>query len=122
MGGAEIAAQISAALAEIAQELGSGEFVVVLRQQTRGQANPWDIPATPPEPVALRAIDDGIREVYVPDSGATRQGRFITIEAAGVEPKVGDVLTVSGVDHSVLAVFPLAPAGVPLLWELEIGR
>jgi len=122
MGGARIAAEIGAALAEIAQELGDGEFVVMLHQQIRRQESPWDIPSTPPEPVALRALDDGIRKVYAPESGATRQARFITVEAAGVEPKVGDVLTVSGADHSVLAVFPLAPAGVPLLWDLEIGR
>lgn len=37
-----------------------------------------------------------------------------------VEPKQGDVLTWKGRDYTVIAVTPLAPAGVPVLFEAQI--
>ncbi len=36
------------------------------------------------------------------------------------EPKQGDVLTWSGRDYTVIAVKPLAPAGVPVLFEAQL--
>lgn len=36
------------------------------------------------------------------------------------EPKQGDVLTWSGSDYTVIAVKPVAPAGVPVLFEAQL--
>jgi hypothetical protein len=40
--------------------------------------------------------------------------------APGVEPKQGDVMTWAGVDYTVIAVKPVSPAGVHVLFEAQL--
>ena len=121
MSGEDIAAEVSAALREVAQDVGDGAFLVTLHPQPTAQVNPWDAPGATPDPVELAALDDGIREVYVQGSAATRRARMVTVEANGTVPAVGDSLTIDGLRHAVLGVMPLAPSGVALLYDLEIS-
>ena len=121
MSGAQIAAEISAALREVAAEVGDGVFIVTLKPQTT-QETPWDAPEAGITPIELAAIDDGIREIYVQGSQATRQARVVTVEAlGGVVPAVGDKLTVKDRDHAILSVMPLSPSGTDLLYDVELS-
>lgn len=54
------------------------------------------------------------------DGTLIRQGDRRALCAPGVEPKAGDVLAWQGADLAVIAVKPLAPAGLPVLFEAHI--
>ena len=121
MSGAQIAAEISAALREAAFDAGNGDFTVRLKPAAAGQQTPWDAPETASDPINLAGLDDNIREIYIQGSQATRLARMILVEAIeGVVPRNGDKLEVGGKDHLVLMVMPTAPFGVPVLYEVEI--
>ena len=120
MAGQDIAAEVSAALREAALAVGDGEFMVTFYPQAE-QDTPYDTPSAAPDPVELAALDNKLREVFVQGSQATRLARILTVEAAGYAPQLGDTVVVSGKSHTVLNVSPLSPAGVVLLYEVEIS-
>lgn len=48
------------------------------------------------------------------------QGDQLAYCAPGVEPKQGDSFVWAGVTHTVIAVKPTSPAGVPVLFEAQL--
>lgn len=111
-----IAAEIATAIS------GIGFGASVSRPIANEPVNPWDtaIPGAPTV-YSVTVIDDGIRNIYEPGSLIARKARVLTIGATGFIPAVSDVITVRGAAHEVLAVMPLAPGGVDLLYDIELG-
>ena len=112
-----IAQEVLAALQEAGREVGA----LVLTFTRAGVAeNPWDTPAAG-QTFALTAIDEGIREVYVSGSSATRKARMLMVDATGTAPAIGDKVAINGATHDVLAVLPEAPGGVAFYYRVEIS-
>jgi hypothetical protein len=95
--------------------------------------NPWEEPADPandPVDYQVVAIED-VRDIR--DMNGTligTQKRTLTIDATGVQPLKSDVIAVGvakadvaadTVFEEIIAVKPLAPSGVALLYELELS-
>lgn len=114
-----IAAEVLAALQEAGAAVGDGPYSLTFTRAGVAE-NPWDA-AGAETTFTLTAIDEGIKEVYVSGSSATRKARMLMVDATGTEPMIGDRVTVSGAAHDVLAVRPEAPGGVALYYMVEIS-
>ncbi len=120
MSGAEIAAEISAALREAATETGDGELIATLTKKGT-QDSPWDDPATPTtHSVAVVVTEYDLR--HVDGVLIQAQDRRVLVEAAGVVPKPSDTLTIGGVVYNVIRSMPLDPGGVALMFEVQARR
>ena len=108
--------------AEVVQAIGEVGFAATLTPAPARPADPWSLMGAAPAPVSVTIIDDGIIDLRVAGSSETRKARMVTIAAiVGVVPQISDVLTVRGRAHNVLAVKPLAPGGVDLMYQLELS-
>lgn len=129
MSGAQIRAEIAAALAEAGAEVGTGPFRVSL---IRGGATTRPFPDQPVGPGNM-PITTGAAQTWdllcVEDVQTTRDmagnmmaqsQRVLTVEAGIVEPLKSDVVEVQGIRHRIAEVVPLAPAGEALLYELRL--
>lgn len=114
-----IAQEVLAALQEAGQAVGSGPLVLTFSRAGVAE-NPWDTAAAG-QAFAITAIDEGIREVYVSGSSATRKARMLMVDATGTAPAIGDKVTLDGKSHDVLSVTSEAPAGTPLYYRVEIS-
>jgi hypothetical protein len=54
------------------------------------------------------------------DGSLILQGDQQAFCVPGVEPKQGDVMTWQRIDYTVIAVKPVSPAGVPVLFEAQL--
>lgn len=68
-----------------------------------------------PTTAAVFAFD----QKYI-DGTLVLQGDQRAYCAPAVEPKQGDKLTWQGADYTVVAVKPVSPAGIPVLFECQI--
>jgi hypothetical protein len=111
----------SAVAAEVAAAIGEVGFAATLIKP--GVYTGPDYDPTPSAPVEylVTVIDDAIR-VRDQSGALTRETvRVLTIGATGVVPAKADRVRVRGLEHEIMAVMPLAPGGVDLLYELEIS-
>lgn len=134
--GTDIAAEVAAALAEAGEAVGSGPYISTIRRASSEPdepQTPWDEPADPANEPTLYAVT-GIEDVRdVRDMTGTMIGvrrRTLTIEATGVAPLKSDTIavgvapgdvTAQTVFEEILAVKPLAPGGVALLFEIQLA-
>lgn len=136
MSGAEIVAEVAAALAEAGEATGTGPMISTIRRASSAPTepqNPWDEPASPANPPQLFAVTgvEDIRDVRdMTGMLVGIQKRTLTIEATGVAPLKSDTIavgvapgdvTAQTVFEEILSVKPLAPGGVALLFELELA-
>ncbi|OAN71094.1 hypothetical protein A8B82_21105 [Sulfitobacter sp. EhC04] len=128
--GARIQSRIAAGLARAGTRTGSGPYICTIKRSPSG-GTPWDgAPGTDPTLYAVTAVED-IREVR--DMNGTLIGlqkRTLTISATGIAPIKSDKIacgvapadvTADTLFEEILAVKPLAPSGVALLYELELS-
>lgn len=130
--GADIAAEIAAALAEAGEATGAGPLVCTLRKPaTGGPETPWDTtPAGPPDLHELVAVDE---YQQIQDASGTLTGqqiRKLTVNATGAVPQKADQIAIGVAKADVTAdtrfeeievVRPVAPGGVALMYELELA-
>lgn len=131
-----IQAEIAAALAEAGEAVGTGTYFCTIRRASSAPSepvNPWDAPADPvndPVDYQVTAIEDvqDVRDMNGMLVGV--QKRTLTIDATGVVPLKSDVIAVGVAKadvaadtafEEILAVKPLSPGGVALLYELELA-
>ena len=136
MSGAEIQAEVAAALAEAGEAVGTGPYVCTIRRASAEPdepQSPWDAPADPanaPTDYEVTAIEDvqDVRDMTGTLIGV--QKRTLTVSATGVAPLKSDVIAVGVAPgdvtadtrfEEIIAVKPLAPSGVALLYELELS-
>ena len=133
MSGAEIAAEIASALAEAGEATGNGPLLCTIRRATDDPTTPWDDAVTVANAPALYQVTgiEDVREVRDMSGMLTGvQKRTLTINATGVEPLKSDRIAVGvaqadvvdgTVFEEIIAVRPLSPGGVALLYELELA-
>lgn len=133
MSGAEIRAEVAAALAEAGEETGDGPYYCTIRRETSGAgATPLD--PTPDPAVELFEITgvEGTKEIR--DASGALTGiirRTLTVEAGKVSPLKSDTIAPgvrqADVDadtafEEIVRVTPLSPGGTALLYKIELAR
>lgn len=120
MSGASIAAEVAQALREVAQDVGTGEFLVTLIKAPENPATPWDTgyygEAQEFEVPAI--IQDYPRSMV--DGTLIQVGdRRIMMSAREERPNTGDRLRVVDTIYRVLMVKDKSPSGVALFYEVQ---
>lgn len=119
MSGAQIAAEVNAALAEASIATGDGTYTVLLLEPAAQPTNPWDSPAGAPTQHEVNAIISDYPLTMI-DGTLIRQGdKRLMISATGPAPKVNWSVTSSGVTYAILSVREIGPGGVALYYELQ---
>ena len=118
MTGTTIIAEVQAALREAGAETGNGPLVAQLTVTPIG-GTPWGLPDTPAAPVDVVVILDTFKRHEIDGARILSGDKKIMLEPGVIVPKVGDMLTVSGKAHRIEQVWPLAPAGVDLMYTVQ---
>jgi hypothetical protein len=137
MSGAQIAAEVTAALASLGSEVGAGAFdVSIIRMVPAPPPPPPDpLPDPPPPPPApippweLPAVVEQAIPVVANvmmysrsliDGTLIKDGdRRVMIAANGPVPSTSDRLRIAGTDYSIVNVEPYEPQGVVLYFEVQ---
>lgn len=128
--GTDIAANVEAALREAGEATGNdAALICTLERQYGGSDDPRSGPADNKDRSELVALDF---PVQIRDQSGTLIGRTVrtlTVNATGEAPEKNDRIAVGVLPadvttattfHRIIAVRPLAPTGIALLYELEI--
>lgn len=131
MSGADIAAEIAAALGEASAATGDGSLVCTLKRPgTGGPTSPHDL--TPEPPDELYEMNGLIGSRQLRDAAGTMIGktiRTLTLSATGADPKQGHQIAVgvAMVDvtnettfEAITKVHPFAPGGVALSYDVDL--
>lgn len=134
--GTRIAQRVKRGLERAGQRTGTGPYLCTIRRASSEPdepQTPWDEPADPandPTDYEVTAVEN-VQDVR--DMSGTLIGvkkRTLTVSATGVAPLKSDTIAVgvakADVDEStvfeeIVAVEPLAPGGVVLLYEIELN-
>lgn len=121
MSGASIAAEVNAALAEVARDVGDGSFTVTLLEPAAQPENPWDTPAGSPTEHEVNAIVQDYPASMI-DGTLIQQGdKRIMISATVIRPEVNWRVIDRGVSYAIMMVREIGPSGIALYYELQ-GR
>jgi hypothetical protein len=117
MSGPSIAAEVDAALASLAPELGSGAFSITL---VRGgtQTNPWDTPGAG-ETFALTGNVQMYSAREIDGTVIQAHDRKVMVSALGEKPTTADKLRINGEDYAIVAVDEVAPQGFALYYVIQ---
>ena len=131
MSGAEIAAEVAAALAEAGEAVGTGAYICTIGRMT-STGTPWDntVGIAPDLLYPVTAVESVQAVRDMPGMLVGIQKRVLTINATGVAPLKSDTIAVgvapadvtdSTVFEEIIAVSPLDIAGVPLYYDLQLA-
>ena len=131
MSGAEIAAEVAAALAEAGEATGNGPLICTIGRNT-GTGTPWDnnVNTVPDLLYPVTGIENmqDVRDMSGMLVGI--QKRTLTINATGVSPLKSDTIAVGVAPDDVvegtkfeeiISVMYLSPGGTVLLYRLELA-
>jgi hypothetical protein len=125
-----IAEEIAAGLSDAGTELGGGAFVSCLRKKVSGPTNPYDDTSATYEYSDITGLDFDRQVIDASGTLIQQTQRTLTLEATGAEPTQADTIAVGVASDDVTAdtvwsviteVRPLAPAGVALLYEVDLA-
>ena len=120
MSGASIAAEVNAALAEVARDVGDGAFTVTLLEPAAQPVNPWDAAAGAPTQHEVNALVSDYPQGMI-DGTLIQQGdKRLMLSATGAIPKVNWRVLVAGVSYAIMMVKEYQPSGVPLYVECQL--
>lgn len=119
MSGAFIAAEVDAALREVAGDVGSGSFTVTIKRTDGGSSTPWGGVESTVIEFEAPAMVSMYPKALVDGTLIRTEDRRVFLSATGVAPTVDDKASFDGCDYSILNVTPYAPSGVPLYYELQ---
>lgn len=108
---AAIQAEVVAAFREAGEE-------VQFRAALVG-GNPWDAPATLPDPVDLWARVESYTARELANTSIRSSDKKVMLEAGQVVPKAGDTLTIRSVVHRIENAAETNLAGVAVLYECQ---
>lgn len=120
MSGADIAAEVNAALAEVALDVGDGSFTVTLVIPAAQPVNPWGTPAGAPEEVELNALVSDYPLSQIDGTLIRREDKKFLLPATGPRPAM-DCKIIADKIYSIVAIRDLAPSGVSIYYEVQ-GR
>ena len=121
MSGADIAAEVFAALGEVAVDTGDGDFTVTLLREPGG-GTPWAPPSGDPVPYVLRAMVESYTQEQVDGKLIKAGDRKVMVDALGEVPTTADRVILPEGEFAILSVMPFAPSGVPLYYQLHCRR
>ena len=122
MSGFDIAQEVSAALAEVAQDVGAGQFTVTIKRPASQPENPWDAPAGAPSEHVLRAMVESYTQEQVDDTLIKAGDRRVFLDATGIVPTTSDRIVLPEGEFAILSVMPFAPSGVAVFHQLHCRR
>ena len=79
-------------------------------------------PPTTPDPLPVWIVLEAYDQRHIDGELIRAQDKRVMMEASGPVPTQGDVLEISGQDHAILSVKPLAPSGINLMFECQCRR
>jgi len=120
MSGDAIALEVNAALAEVARDVGDGEFLAYLIRPAAQPDNPWDTPEDDSTTYNLNVLDMGMRLRHDAATLIQRRAHIIMVPAVGLIPLTSDRINLRDREYAILAVETVAPGGVDLYYEIEI--
>lgn len=118
MSGASIAAEVDAALASLATELGSGAFSIVLVRSGE-QVNPWSAAGTETTFDLTGNVQSYPRSM-IDGTLIQTDDRRVMVSATGEVPTTADKLRIGSTDYQIISVNEKAPQGVPLYFEVQV--
>ncbi len=121
MSGADIAAEVSAALAEAAGDTGDGQQAVLIRPGTP-QINPWDDPPGEPTETPVWAVAGAYSKNMFDGTLIRAEDRRVMVESVSPAPTTADKLKLGTVEYEIVRVDPEAPAGVALYHICQCRR
>lgn len=122
MSGADIAAEVAAALREVGQETGAGELIATLIRPAPQPQNPWDPPAGEPSEHPLAVMVESYEQNDIDGTLIRAEDRRVMMEAAGITPTTADRLKIGTDEYAILSAQPEAPGGVALFFVLQCRR
>lgn len=122
MSGFDIAQEVSAALAEVAQDVGAGQFTVTIKRPAPQPENPWDPPAGAAAEFELRAMVENYTQEQVDDTLIKAGDRKVFLDATGILPTTSDRIVLPEGEFAILSVDPFAPSGVAVFHQLHCRR
>ncbi len=122
MSGATFQQDVVGLFNEIADEFGTGSYTVTIERPAAQPENPWDDPAGSPTSYTIRALIEEYRQDQI-DGTLIRAGdRRVLLDPTVIEPTTADRVVIDGDEYAIVRVQAEAPAGVPLLYMLQIRR
>ncbi len=122
MSGEDIAAEVSAALAEVGQEVGSGVAYVATLVKPQFKRKPWDADPGGPSETTLNIMVSEYDKKHIDGTRIRVGDKLLVVESIGVVPEPGDYIVIDETEqYSVIDVDTLAPGGVDILYEVQ-GR
>lgn len=119
MSGASIAAEVAAALNDVAGEVGDGSFAVTLVRSTGGET-PWDRLNATEQTFQLPAAVFEYKHSQI-DGTIIRMGdRRVMVGAEGERPTTADLMRIGETDYSIIKIEEFAPSGVPLYYQCQV--
>lgn len=126
-----IAAEVDAAIKSVADVGQPGGYPATLRLEPAGApANPWDPPSGDPTYATVYVLE-GVREIRdVNGTTVLQTMRTLTISAMGTAPLKGmsvavgvaaEGVTGSTIWNEIVEVRPLSPAGIAVLYEVDLA-
>jgi hypothetical protein len=122
MSGADIAAEVAAALREVGQETGAGDFIATLIRPAAQPVNPWGDPEGDPTSHPVAVMVENYAQNLIDGTLIRAEDRRVMMEAAGITPTTADRLLIGGQEYAILAVHPEAPGGVALYFVCQCRR
>lgn len=119
MSGASIAAEVNAALAEVARDVGAGTFTITLLEPAAQPVNPWDSPAGASTEHLVNAMVSDYPQSMIDGELIQRGDKRIMISATGPIPKVNWRVIASNVNYAIMMVREYQPSGVALYVEVQ---
>lgn len=120
MSGEQIAREVADALREVAQEVGSGEFVVTLSVVSGEPETPWDTDNSTTDTIDVPALIQEYPLKMVDGTLIRMSDKRVMIAAEnGTVPTTNMTATILGQVHQIISVKTLAPSGVDIFYECQ---
>ena len=122
MSGAQIAAEIDAALAQVASEVGAGAFKVTLVEPIDTKLDPWSSGEQTKITYEVNALISDYSQNMIDGTLIERGDKKFII--AGNAPNIQDhwQIVSNGETYNIINIMRLAPSGVTITYEVQARR
>lgn len=119
MSGASIAAEINAALLEVARDTGDGELLATFYEPAPQPQNPWEPTATDPTEHELRVMVSDFPLSMIDGTLIQKTDKRLMVSATGAAVKVNWRVTVGGTNYAIMGIREIGPGGVALYYDIQ---
>lgn len=119
MSGASIAAEVDAALREVARDVGAGTYTVTLVEPAPQPSTPWDTPSGTATEYTVNAMVSRYPNNLIDGTLIQATDKRVLVSAVGPVPQTSWRIEIEGVSHEIVSVTPLQPSGVALMYQVQ---